>query len=584
MPTLHWIGKDKVINHHLEVPYRVLDHQYGFENGVQSEEGTCSGNKIIHGDNLEALKSLLPEYEGKVNCIYIDPPYNTGNEEWKYNDNVSDPKIKRWLKEVVGKEGEDLSRHDKWLCMMYPRLKLLQRLLSINGSLVMSIGYQEVFNVMPILKDLFGSKQISCVTIQTSGGKPSGAFNYQHEYLIFIVPPDFEANPMNFTGGKSRSPFEGLTLATFDKTQRPNQTYPIFIDNQTGTVAGIGESLQERIKNGTYIGALKDFEYKFEEPPNGSVAIWPITSKGKECVWRLSPNRFLADWNKGYIKITHNRQKGSQNQYSVQYLPEGVIKKIEKGVLITTGKELNSPTLTFGENKTVGSDIPTIWLEKEFYSVKGTSLLSEIALPEKFNYPKPLQLITEVLRALTKSGDIILDSFAGSATTAHATLELNLEDEGNRKFILIEMEEYADSITAERIKRVINGYGEQTGIDGSFDYYELGQPLFNENDELNETIGIDKLRQYIYYTETNQPLDASNILDNEYFLDVYNQTNYYFYYKSDQLTALDDVFLSTIKTKAEQYIIYADNCLLNADFMKKHNIIFKKIPRDITKF
>src|SRR5688572_29223962 len=133
MPTLHWIGKEKVINHHMDVPFRVLQHTYGIDNGKQTKTETKSGNKIIHGDNLEALKSLLPEFEGRINCIYIDPPYNTGNENWVYNDNVNDPKIKKWLNTVVGRQGEDLSRHDKWLCMMYPRLKLLHKLLAENG-------------------------------------------------------------------------------------------------------------------------------------------------------------------------------------------------------------------------------------------------------------------------------------------------------------------------------------------------------------------------------------------------------------------------------------------------------------------
>ena len=102
MPTLEWIGKEKVINHHQDVPYKVLKHKYGFEKGEKTENVTNTGNKIIHGDNLEALKSLLPEYEGKIKCIYIDPPYNTGNENWVYNDNVNHPKIKKWLGEVVG--------------------------------------------------------------------------------------------------------------------------------------------------------------------------------------------------------------------------------------------------------------------------------------------------------------------------------------------------------------------------------------------------------------------------------------------------------------------------------------------------
>jgi adenine-specific DNA-methyltransferase len=596
MPTLHWIGKDKVINHHLDVPFKVLEHKYTFDNGTQTEApslleragGEASGNKIIHGDNLEALKSLLPEYEGRIDCIYIDPPYNTGNESWVYNDNVNDPKIKKWLGQVVGKEAEDLTRHDKWLCMMYPRLKLLQKLLAEKGSLVISIGYQEVFNLMHILKELFASKQITCVTVQTSGGKPSGSFNYQHEFLIFIVPNDFEANPMKFTGGKERTPFEGLTLATFDKTQRPNQTYPIFVNAETGLLDSIGESLQERIKNGKCQAELSAFDYDFNEAPEGTVAVWPITSKGKQCVWRLAPNRLKSDWEKGYIKISPNRQKASLNNYSIQYLPEGVIKKVEKGELKVSGKEPNSPTLTFGENKTVGSDIPTIWLEKEFYSVKGTTLLNDIFEKKIFNYPKPLPLITEILRALTSQNDIILDSFAGSGSTAHAVLDLNQEDEGNRKYILIEMEDYAESVTSERVKMVVNGFSEQEGTGGSFDFYELGQPLFLENGDLNEIVGIEKIRQYVYYTETKSPLTPKRGTaapdENVYFLGKHNDTAYYFNYEPDEVTTLDHAFLATMKTKAEQYVIYADNCLLTKDFITKHQIIFKKIPRDITKF
>lgn len=584
MPTLHWIGKDKVINHHLDVPFKVLEHSYGFDNGKQTKEETKSGNKIIHGDNLEALKALLPEYEGRIDCIYIDPPYNTGNEGWVYNDNLNDPRIKKWLGQVVGKEAEDLTRHDKWLCMMYPRLKLLQKLLAEDGTLVISIGYQEVFNLMPVIKELFAAKQIACVTVQTSGGKPSGSFNYQHEYLIFIVPNDFEANPMNFTGGKDRTPWEGLTLATFDKTQRPNQAYPIFVNLEDSNLAGLGKSLQERIRNGTYIGELNGYEYNFNEAPEGTTAIWPITSKGKECVWRLSPNRFISDWEKGYIKISPNRQKDSLNKYSIQYLPEGVIKKIKKGVLKVNGKDANSPTLTFGKNKTVGSDIPTIWLEKEFYSVRGTTLLNNIFSKKVFNYPKPLALISEILRALTSKDNIILDSFAGSASTAHATLDLNSEDGGNRKFILIEMEDYSERVTAERIRTVINGYSDQEGISGNFDFYELGQPMFLEDGNLNEIVGAEEFRRYVYYTETRTSLAETEHRDNRYFLGKHNETAYYFNYEQETVTALDHAFLSTIKTKAEQYVIYADTCLLTKDYMIKHNITFKKIPRDITRF
>ena len=157
MPTLNWIGKDKVVGHHNDVPYHVLEHQYGYsaEKG-QTTEPTHSGNMIIHGDNLLALKSLMPMYEGRIKCIYIDPPYNTGNENWVYNDNVNDPHIKKWLGEVVGREGEDLSRHDKWLCMMYPRLVLMKKLLSEDGAIFISIGDAEDAQLRKICDEIFG--------------------------------------------------------------------------------------------------------------------------------------------------------------------------------------------------------------------------------------------------------------------------------------------------------------------------------------------------------------------------------------------------------------------------------------------
>ena len=174
MPTLEWIGKSKVINHHQEVPFRVLERQYSFDQNGQTAEDNGSGNMVIRGDNLEALKALLPRYEGRVKCIYIDPPYNTGEEKWVYNDNVNDPRIRKWLGEVVGKEGEDLSRHDKWLCMMYPRLKLLHKLLADDGLIAISIGDDELFHLGSIMNDIFGvSNRLACAPMRSepSGGK-----------------------------------------------------------------------------------------------------------------------------------------------------------------------------------------------------------------------------------------------------------------------------------------------------------------------------------------------------------------------------------------------------------------------------
>lgn len=150
---LEWMGKKKVVNHHNDVPFHVLERKYSFDATGKHEKDNGSGNMIIHGDNLVALKSLLPRFEGRVKCIYIDPPYNTGEEGWVYNDNVNDPQIKKWFNKIVGKEGEDFSRHDKWLCMMYPRLKLLHRLLADDGLLAVSIDDNELFNLGAMLNN-----------------------------------------------------------------------------------------------------------------------------------------------------------------------------------------------------------------------------------------------------------------------------------------------------------------------------------------------------------------------------------------------------------------------------------------------
>lgn len=220
----------------------------------------------------------------------------------------------------------------------------------------------------------------------------------------------------------------------------------------------------------------------------------------------------------------------------------------------------------------------------------GTSDLQEVIGEKVFENPKPVRLIQRVLEHCTnpQNNDIILDSFAGSGTTAHAILSKNKEDNGNRKFILVEMGDYANTITAERVKRVINGYGSESkpvlGTGGSFDFYELGEPLYDTNGNLNEKVGEDAIRNYVYYTETRQQLTRQRTEEERYLMDVYADTAYYFYYEPNEFTTLRRETLDIVKQKAEQYIIYADVCLLDDDFKKRNNIIFKKIPRDIKHF
>lgn len=530
MPTLEWIGKEKVINHHMDVPYRVLNRVYSYDSSGQHSEDNGSGNKIIHGDNLEALKSLLPEYEGRIKCIYIDPPYNTGNEGWVYNDNVNDPKIKKWLGEVVGKEGEDLSRHDKWLCMMYPRLKLLHKLLADDGAIFISIDDNEVAQLKMVCDEIFGSRNFKSQIIRNTG-TPTGQGNTIIASEIDYILVYAKSSLTSFIG----LPFDQESAKIYNLTDEYGQ-YLIRPLRKTG-----GEDRREDRPTMFYpISA-----------PDGS-QIYPVSPTGYESRWRCQ----LATYEE---LVKQNRIEWKQDG-------EGW-KVYQKFYLEGRKKQVGNLWVNIEGNKKASIDVKTIFSK------------------QVFDYPKPIDVIERIIRIITDEDDVILDSFAGSGTTAHAVLNMNKADGGNRRFILIEREDYADSITAERVKRVINGYGEGKsaveGTGGSFSFYELGERLMLENGTLNPDMDIRSIRGYIWHTETKKPLPDVGQIDNKYFLAADGDVAYYFFYEKDRATTLDRPFLRTIKTKAESYIIYADQCAISDQELQKHNISFKKIPRDI---
>ncbi len=562
MPTLHWIGKDKVVNHHQDVPYRVLEHKYHFDaelgvqvsdsknqkSSIKNHQSVKSGNKIIHGDNLEALKSLLPEYEGKIKCIYIDPPYNTGNEGWVYNDNVNHPKIKKWLGEVVGKDGEDLTRHDKWLCMMYPRLKLLHKLLADDGAIFISIDDNEQANLKLMCDEIFGVRNFINNIIWQKKFSPQNDARYLSDMHDFVLC---------YT--KSKDNWERNLLP---RTEAQNKRYKNPDNDWRGPWTSGDVSVKTYSEANDY--TIKTPSGKLINPPNGYC-------------WRFSNKKFeeLIEDNRIWFGA-----KGDNVPRYKRFLSD-----VQQGTVPVT-----------------------LWLRDEVDdNQKAKKILKEVIDDGSFPFdtPKPPRLIERVLQIASDKNSIILDSFAGSGTTAHAVLNLNKQDGGNRKFILVEMEDYANDITAERVKRVAKGYGEGKkaveGTGGAFDYYELGLPLFDENENLNEAVGLAKIREYIWFSETRTSIydfgieelgleivdsdnQKSEIDNHQYFLGKKDGTVYYFIYENDQLTTLDFDALQLIKTKGEQYIIYADNCLLPKEFMAKKNIIFKKIPRDITRF
>ncbi|HFJ9295872.1 TPA: site-specific DNA-methyltransferase [Bacillus cereus] len=528
MPTLEWIGKEKVINHHQDVPFKVLNHKYSFnEGGLSNDEGS-SENKIIRGDNLEALKALLPQYEGKIKCIYIDPPYNTGNEKWIYNDNVNHPKIKKWLGDVVGKEGEDLSRHDKWLCMIYPRLKLLNKLLDTKkGVIFISIDENEYANLKLICNEIFGS---NCYVATIAWQKRYSRENRQaigdvHEYILIYA--------------KDKKYFkETRNLIEMDEKQ--SKVYK----NPNNDPKGRWRPIPMTAQAGH---ATKDQFYPITAP--GGKVFYPPAGR----CWSIVESTFNELLKQGRIYFGKNN---NSQPNTIRYLSEvdGVV------------------PWTWWPHEEVGN---TDSAKKEIYSILGKGT--------QFDTPKPSQLIERIIRIATSKdeNDIILDSFSGTGTTAHAVLNINKKDGGNRKFILVEMEDYAETITAERVKRVISGYSDIEGTGGEFSFYDLGESLLLENHYINENVDIKKIREYVFYLETKQSLVEEVSMDNQYYLGEKNNNAYYFYYEKDRTTTLDYKFLSLIKNSAESYIIYADKNLLSSEEMNKFNIVFKKIPRDI---
>ena len=536
MPILNWLGKDKVINHHQQVPYRVLEPQYTYG---QAD----SGNMIIHGDNLDALKALLPRYEGKIKCIYIDPPYNTGNEGWVYNDNVNDPKIKKWLGEVVGKEGEDLSRHDKWLCMMYPRLRLLQRLLADDGAIFISIDNNEVFVLKLLCDEIFGASNfINCVAVinNLKGRSDDKYIATAHESLLIyqngdfvtngVVVPDEYDKEYKLHDAHGRYRLQGLRKrgSGARREDRPNMYYPFYYNATSSTLS------MKRNKD-------EDIE------------IYPFLSDRTEGRWRWGKETAQSRLSELTVELVKGR-----NEYDV----------FQKDY-ISAEKRIKPKSF---------------WNGSEFSAEAGTLEVKHILGKDVFSTPKSTGLIEYILEQATNSDSLILDSFAGSGTTAHAVLNMNKADGGNRKFILVEMEDYADTITAERIKRVIDGYGEgknaTEGTGGGFAVYELGELLLLEDGNLNESLDTEKICEYVWYTETRTDYAPQ---EEQYLLGTHANTAYYFYYEKQRVTVLDHSFLHGVETKAGSYLIYADINALSAEELDAANIRFKKIPRDITR-
>lgn len=643
MPTLNWIGKDKIQKHHHEVAFRALEHKYGFNAQGQQEEPVDSENMIIHGDNLAALKSLLPQYEGRIDCIYIDPPYNTGEERWVYNDNVSDPQLLKWLGEVVGKLGEDFSRHDKWLCMMYPRLALMRQLLSPKGAIFISNDDNEQSRLKLVCDAIFGENcfvgniiwQKTYSPRNDSDGIPTAT-----DYItVYGKKPGWKPKRLERTEDMDES------------YKNPDNDIDLWTSSDA-SAAGAADH--------------QSMVYGIQHPITG-VMMYPTNGRH----WVLSQQEvfeIMNQWCEFVFKDLDDAiERARVCDLSPQDVRPGVLGIVLKKSLQESQQEAQKvyergqwPKFYFTRNgqggirkKTYitnvdGKLITNLWMYSEVGHTDGAKKelkrIFEGRCP--FDTPKPSTLIERILQIATDDDSIVLDAFAGSGTTAHAVLSQNKQDHGSRKFILIELMDYADSTTAERVKRVITGYAykgkkeeeiyskkltpknilkaadfiaqaemiskmradeyakvskpkiadncikvigtkvydeRMEGIDGDFNFYELGNPLFVDEYTINEEVGEEAIRQYIYYSETRHALNRPQSADDPYLLDRWEGTAYYFNYDADSLTVLDADVLP-LKEKAEHTIYYADVCYLSDNELKALNITFKQIPRDISRF
>jgi adenine-specific DNA-methyltransferase len=531
MPTLNWIGKEAVINHHLEVPFRLLKDVPELGCGDPG-----SGNLIVEGDNLAALKALLPYYGGKVKCICIDPPYNTGNEGWAYNDNVNSPAIRKWIGDTVGGEGETLDRHDRWLCMMYPRLALLREFLSEDGSIWLAIDDNEIALLRVLMDEVFGRDRfVACNVWQKRYSRENrGAIGDVHDYIVV-----YAMNPERFQEVRNLIP---LTDEQAKIYKNPN-------NDPKGRWRGIPMTAQGFRPNQMYdiIGP----DGTVHRPPEG------------RC-WSTIESEFLKFKESGRIWFGKD---GKTQPNIIRYLSE------------------------------VGGMVPWTWWPHEEVGHTDESrkeVQSIFHTQTAFDTPKPTRLIERILQIATNPGDLVLDSFSGSGTTGHAVLKMNAAAKGAeaRRFILVEMEpEIAQDITRERVRRVAEGYTDAegdavSGLGGGFRYVRLGDELFDEHGRINEAnVRFADLARHVYFSETGEPLPKDRIASKTPLLGIHHGRAVYLLYNGilkdksvEGGNVLANSTLEHLPPHDGPKVVYAAGCRFSKARLEREGITFKQTP------
>lgn len=543
MPELNFKGKQHIYAHHLMVPYRPLVPDFSKSALPESaDQPPPDDNLIIQGDNLHALKALLPRYGGRVNCIYIDPPYNTGNEGWIYNDNVNSPLMRKWIEENGPVDNEDMERHDKWLCMMWPRLHLLKELLSDDGGIFVSIDDNELHHLRLMMNEIFGEENFrNIITVRRGVKNLQAQFEYVdrlntgQEYMLFYSKSS-DVKFRHFTTSKKRG------LGTWNNhwrgTDRPTLRYELLGKKPTKG--------QWRWKKERSLVAIENYHKLLDEigPKPGQQEIdewWFAQSPSKPDLLRVS---------------IHNE-------------PEHYVPPSDRRIVSSLWNDM-----TVNEAHTM---FKYLGLE--------------------FDNPKRVDLIERVIKYLTlpNENSIILDSFAGSGTTAHAVLRLNNNDEGNRKFILVECEEYADRVTAERVRRVIGGVPNSSdetlreGLGGSFTSCTLGDPIDVDSMLRGESLpSYSDFASYVLHTASGVSVGSHVLkpLDDDGLFYTDDRRCYYLIYKPEieflksNEAMVDEKRAQRISDSCgdKEAVVFAAGKFMRQHELSDQNIVFCQIP------
>lgn len=556
MASLNFKGKTAVWNHHLSVPYCTLEKVK--ENSLAGENE--AENLLIEWDNLIALKALLPKYRGKVKCVYIDPPYNTWNEGWAYNDNVSSPIIKEWLWKVIDKE--DMTRHDKWLCMMTPRIKLLRELLKDDGVMFISIDENEVHHLKSLLNEIFHESNFVAmlpVIMNLKWNPDTFWFTDTHEYCLVYSKDikslelwefDVDEDDINSDWEEDeywlfkRADTLRRTWQDAVRSKRPKWWFPVFITSNWEVYVTDSDT------------------------PNNSedTILFPVNEDWEELSWTWSKKKIIDE---PHNLIVINWRNGL-NIYKKQ-----------------------RPQLW---------DLPTkkpksVMYKPDYSTSTATTQLKKLFWKKIFEWPKPVPFIHDLLKIGTDKNSIILDSFAWSGTTAQAVMELNQEDGGNRKFILVQLPEtlsekaqaklagygYVHEITHDRIKKV----KERDSLKVGMTYYRLGEPI-----EWTTLVSWENLptwesfAKYIHFLATGKPLDSIESSDDTWEIKSSGKSTGVFLIYKDTIEELKNLaitrdWLELVKAKEGKKIVYAPACFLDKEVLDDNNISFVQIPYNL---